>query len=63
MVSSLNNDENLRKSTKRVYYCPRCKEETNSRVHRSFFVKNFLFWLPLRRYACYKCKRKFYIWI
>jgi transposase-like protein len=41
--------------------CPKCNSQFDYRVHRSFFVKTFLFWLPLRRYACYSCKRKYYI--
>ena len=62
MVVSLKNKDDLIKSDKKVYNCPKCKSELDTRVPRSFFVKNFLFWLPLRRYTCYNCKRKFHVW-
>lgn len=42
--------------------CPRCKTaHTLERVHRPYWVKTLLFFLPLKRYACYRCKRKFYL--
>jgi len=63
MVVSLNQGENSVKTTRKKPRCPRCQSELDARVHRSFFVKHFLFWLPLRRYACYKCNRKVYIWV
>ena len=28
------------------------------RIRRGLLVKTFLFWLPLKRYKCDKCKRK-----
>ena len=62
MVLSLNKEDDLIKSDKKTYQCPKCKSEFDARVRRSSFVKIFLFWLPLRRYACYNCKRKFYVW-
>lgn len=41
--------------------CPTCKTFTRTeRVPRSKAVKVVLFWLPLKRYMCYKCKRKYY---
>ena len=62
MVLSLNQDGGLDKPTKKVYHCPKCKTEFDARLHRGALVKTFLFWLPLRRYACYNCKRKYYVW-
>jgi len=50
------------KAEKKTYHCPKCKSEVDNRIHRGIFVKNVLFWLPLRRYCCYGCKRKFYVW-
>jgi transposase-like protein len=60
-------DTNIRylKSKKNVLFernstkCFLCKSEL-TRIKRGFFVKKFLFWLPLKRYICYKCNRKFY---
>lgn len=40
--------------------CSKCKSVLESRAHRSFFVKNFLFWLPIRNFKCYKCMRTQY---
>jgi hypothetical protein len=39
--------------------CP-CKKANRSdleRIPRSGFIKTFFFWLPLKRYKCYKCLR------
>lgn len=41
--------------------CPRCKTDTHAdRVPRSWLVKLFFGWLPVKRYMCYRCKRKYY---
>ena len=63
MVVSLKNSDGVIKDKKKVHNCPKCKLPLDNRVHRGFFVKNFLFWLPLRRYSCYKCNRKIYVWV
>ncbi|MEN0052757.1 MAG: hypothetical protein AAGC65_03775 [Mucilaginibacter sp.] len=42
--------------------CKRCHKASLSRIHRSPFVKMFLFFLPLKRYICYRCHRKTYRW-
>ncbi|MVT08897.1 hypothetical protein [Chitinophaga tropicalis] len=43
--------------------CPKCKHGTlDDRVPRGFFVKYVLGFLPLRRYICYACFKKTYIW-
>lgn len=43
-------------------HCPKCKiGHLDERVHRSFFVRSALFWLPIRRYICYRCGKKSYI--
>jgi len=60
MVVSLNGDTSLTKAHKKVHTCPKCKGTANERVHRGFFVKTFLFWLPIRKYSCFKCNHKFY---
>jgi ribosomal protein L37AE/L43A len=41
--------------------CPKCKTELDNRISRGFLVKKFLFFLPLKRYICYKCQRKRYV--
>jgi hypothetical protein len=46
-----------------VALCSKCKNSLEDRVHRGFFVKKLLFWLPIRKYMCYKCKRGQYVWI
>jgi len=42
--------------------CPKCEVELGYRVRRGFIFKNLLSWLPLKRYYCYKCKQKHYLW-
>jgi hypothetical protein len=37
--------------------CRKCQAELH-RVPRSFIMKIFFFWLPLKNYFCYKCLRK-----
>jgi len=43
-------------------YCKRCNNTSVSRIPRGPLVKLFLFWLPLKRYVCYRCHRKSYRW-
>ncbi|WP_089786585.1 hypothetical protein [Chitinophaga sp. YR573] len=43
--------------------CPKCKQANlEDRVPRGMFIKKLLWFLPLRRYICYRCCRKSYIW-
>jgi hypothetical protein len=43
--------------------CPKCERgELDTRIHRGFLVKSFLFWLPLKRYRCNECWGKTYIY-
>ncbi len=43
--------------------CTKCgKGELDTRIPRSFFVKTFLFWLPLKRYRCNICWAKTYVY-
>lgn len=43
--------------------CPKCKHGVlDDRVPRGFIVKYLLGFLPLRRYICYACFKKSYIW-
>jgi hypothetical protein len=41
--------------------CPECGYEFAIRIHRSFLFKVFFFWLPVRRFYCYKCRKKQYV--
>jgi hypothetical protein len=59
MVATLHD---LVKTEKKVYHCHKCKSVCDTRIHRGPLVKVFLFFLPLRRYVCLHCKRKFYVW-
>lgn len=45
----------------RELHCRGCKSSI-SRIKRGRFVKVVLFFLPLKRYVCYKCYRKTYRW-
>jgi hypothetical protein len=43
--------------------CPKCaKGYLSDRVPRGFIVKQLLWFLPLKRYICYSCCRKSYVW-
>lgn len=58
MVLSVVENQN---EIKKTVVCPKCKSPVYSRARRSMLVKTFLFWLPVKRYNCYKCKSKPYI--
>ena len=38
--------------------CGKAGRAEIERIPRGFFVKTFFFWIPVRRYRCFKCKRK-----
>jgi transposase-like protein len=61
MVVQANSNETIIAQNKKMPVCPRCKSQFDSRVPRSFFVKNILFFIPLKRYMCYNCQRKHYL--
>jgi ribosomal protein L37AE/L43A len=61
MVLPINSQQDLGTDQKKLPVCPKCKDELDNRVPRGFFVKHFLFFLPLKRYVCYRCQRKRYI--
>lgn len=43
--------------------CPKCKKSTlDERTKRGFLVKATLFWLPIKRYRCYGCSAKTYVY-
>jgi len=37
--------------------CGKANRAELERIPRGLLIKTFLFWLPLKRYRCYKCKR------
>ena len=43
------------------YYCSTCKNQFHFRMHRSWFVKNILFFLSVRKFFCAKCQKAVYI--
>jgi len=52
-----------KKPARKKRVCPRCKGEMDTRIPRGFVIKTFFPWLPVRRYMCYKCQRKKYVWV
>jgi hypothetical protein len=52
--------DNVTIRKKAAVVCSKCKSVLDSRAHRSWFVKTVLFWLPIRNFKCYKCKRTQY---
>lgn len=41
--------------------CPECKSDDSvSRIKRTYLVRHFLPFLPLKRYYCYQCVRTFW---
>lgn len=61
MVIPVNSIESIRSQGKKVPLCPKCKNQLDNRIPRGFFVKTVLFFLPLKRYVCYRCQRKRYV--
>jgi hypothetical protein len=52
-------DQKSNLSTAKQVYCP-CGKGSGAdlqRIHRTWLMKIFLFWLPLRRYHCFSCMR------
>lgn len=42
--------------------CRKCKTKLEQRVPRGYLFKSILFWLPVKRYLCFKCNKKVYVW-
>ena len=40
--------------------CPKCTIEFSEKLHRNFFLKYILQWLPVRRFYCGNCKNSYY---
>ncbi|UPK72744.1 hypothetical protein [Chitinophaga filiformis] len=46
-----------------LHDCPKCKHGVlEDRVPRGFFVKYVLGLFPIRRYICYSCLKRSYVW-
>jgi hypothetical protein len=41
--------------------CGKTSRSELERISRGSVIKTFFFWLPIKRYKCYKCKRKKWI--
>ncbi len=41
--------------------CPKCKNFETYRVPRGFIFKTLMPWVAVKRYKCYKCFNKFYV--
>jgi len=41
--------------------CPKCKNFETYRVPRGFIFKTLMPWVSIKRYKCYKCFNKFYV--
>ncbi len=63
MVVPINSHESVSAGPKKLPICPKCKIELDNRVPRGFFVKHLLFFLPTKRYICYRCQRKRYVFV
>ncbi len=61
MVLPINSQQQEGIVQKKLPLCPKCKTELDNRVSRGFFVRHLLFFLPIKRYVCYRCQRKRYI--
>ncbi len=46
---------------KKLCPCGRSERSNMERVPRTAFMKTVLFWLPIKRYKCYTCKRNKWI--
>lgn len=44
-----------------VRYCRKCGSSYHFQLHRNWFVKKVLFFLPLRIYFCAKCQKTRYV--
>ena len=61
MVIPINSTESFESQGKKLPLCPKCKNQLDDRVPRGYLVKTLLFFLPIKRYMCYRCQRKRYI--
>jgi transposase-like protein len=55
------NQANLPAVKKADISCPSCNNTSCDRIPRGKIVKVLFFWLAIKRYKCYSCWRKFYV--
>ncbi len=56
------NNNEVPVSPRKKFMCPHCEVKLEYRIPRGLLVKLFLFWWPVRRFQCFKCMRKIYVW-
>lgn len=57
-----NQSNNWVKDAKTYDQCPHCERGIlNTRVKRSFLVKNVFVWMEVKRYQCNICAKKVYV--
>jgi len=54
--------KNIMVNTGPLPLCKKCKAPFDERIKRHRLVRLFLFFLPLRRYHCWSCNSKQYVW-
>jgi len=54
-------DQNTSTKSRKTYYCSKCGSPFHFKMRRSWFTKNILFFLPIKKYFCAKCKKSSYI--
>ncbi len=59
MVIPLNNPKNNEAAN--FPSCRKCNTKLD-RIPRGLIVKGVLFWLPVKRYICFKCNKKMHLW-
>jgi len=62
MVTAAGFHDRLQGLAPKLPDCPKCKAEFGYRVRRALVFKTIFNWLPLKRYYCYRCKNKRYVW-
>ncbi len=62
MTALITEQDPENKDFKKWPLCPKCKVKLGPRVHRPLLFKTLLGFLPLKRYYCYQCKQKKYVW-
>jgi C4-type Zn-finger protein len=42
--------------------CPKCGTEFHFQMHRGWIFKNFLSFLPIKKFFCARCLKGHYVW-
>jgi len=64
-MNAINNQPNIAAESKKksfAHSCPKCNQALSHRVHRANFIRTFVPWLPVRRYICYPCNKRYYVY-